>query len=140
MSGADALTIVRQHRVGVLVTLRADGRPHTSNVAYAVIDGQVLISVTASRAKTRNLRRDPRAALHVSTPDLSAWACLECTAGLSAVSTSPGDQVGQDLASLYRAIAAQDHPDWPEYYQAMVDEQRLLLTLTVLHGYSGGAA
>ena len=58
--------------MGVLVTLRRDGRPQTSNVVYAVRGSQVLVSVTEDRAKTRNLRRAPRADLHVSTSDGSA--------------------------------------------------------------------
>ena len=55
---------------------------------YAVTGQQVRVSVTQDRAKTRNLRRDPRAALHVSTPDGSAWAAVEGQAVLSPVPTA----------------------------------------------------
>jgi PPOX class probable F420-dependent enzyme len=139
MTPDEALTLVASHRLGVLVTLRGNGRPQTSNVVYAVRDRQILISLTEDRAKTRNLRRDPRATLHVSTGDLSAWAALETTAELSSVTDEPGDATGRALAELYRDIAGQEHPDWEEYYRAMVDERRLLLTLTVTHGYGGRA-
>jgi PPOX class probable F420-dependent enzyme len=133
----DALTLVARHRLGVLVTLRRNGWPQTSNVVYAVRDRQVLVSLTDDRAKTRNLRRDPRATLHVSTGDGAAWAALEATAELSPVSTEPGDATGQALAGLYRAVAG-EHPDWDDYYRAMVAERRLLLTLAVTHGYGYG--
>ena len=139
MTLEEALALVAGQRLGVLVTLRRNGRPQTSNVVYAVRDQQVLVSLTEGRAKTRNLQRDARATLHVSTPDMSAWAALEGTAELSPVTTSPGDATGQALAELYRAIAGGEHPDWDEYFRAMVDERRLLLTLTVTHGYGGGA-
>jgi len=43
------------------------------------------------------------------------------------------------LPALSHDIAGQEHPDWDEYYRAMVDERRLLLTLTVTHGYGGRA-
>jgi PPOX class probable F420-dependent enzyme len=72
----EALALVGQ-RLGVLVTLKRDGRPQTSNVIYAVRGREVRVSLTESRAKTRNLRRDPRATLHVSTPDGSSWAAVE---------------------------------------------------------------
>lgn len=72
MRTEEALALVAGQRLGVLVTLRRDGRPQTSNVVYAVADRQVRVSVTQDRAKTRNLRRDPRVTLHVSTPDGSA--------------------------------------------------------------------
>jgi PPOX class probable F420-dependent enzyme len=139
MTLEEALALVGRQRLGVLVTLRRNGRPQTSNVVYAVRDQQVLVSLTEGRAKTRNLQRDPRATLHVSTPDMSAWAALEGTADLSPVTTSPGDATGRALAGLYTAIAGSEHPDWDEYLRAMVDERRLLLTLTVTHGYGGGA-
>jgi PPOX class probable F420-dependent enzyme len=135
----EALALVAGQRLGVLVTLRRSGRPQTSNVVYAVRGDQVLVSLTEDRAKTRNLQRDPRATLHVSTPDGSAWAAVEATAELSPVTTTPGDSTGQALAELYTAIAGSEHPDWDDYYRAMVDERRLLLTLTVTHGYGGKA-
>jgi len=56
---------------GVLVTLRKDGWPQLSNVTYGW-DGEtqtIRISTTDDRAKTANLRRDPRASFHVTTGD-----------------------------------------------------------------------
>ena len=139
MTLEEALALAAGQRAGVLVTLRSNGRPQTSNVLYAVRDGQVRVSLTQDRAKTRNLRRDPRATLHVSTPDMSAWAALEGTAELSPVTTTPGDETGRALAALYVEIGGSEHPDWDEYHRAMVDERRLLLTISVTHGYGGGA-
>ncbi len=139
MTLEDALALVASQRVGVLVTLRRDGRPQTSNVVYALDGHQVRISVTEDRAKTRNLRRNPHAVLHVSSPDLSAWAALDGTAELSSVTTTPGDATGQALAELYRDIAGTEHPDWQEYHRAMVQERRLIITLTATSGYGGKA-
>ncbi len=134
-----ALALVAGQRLSVLVTLRRNGRPQTSNIVYAVRDRQIRVSLTEDRAKTRNLRRDPRATLHVRTPDGSAWAALDGNAHLSPVTTTPGDETGRALAALYVDIAGIDHPDWDEYYRAMVDERRLVLTIDVTHGYGGGA-
>ncbi len=135
----EALTLVEAHKPGVLITLRHDGRPQSSNVVYAVSGRQIRISVTEDRAKTRNLRRDPRAALHVSTPDGSAWAAVEGLTTLSPVSATPGDETGRALAQLYVAISGSEHPDWDEYHRAMVPERRLVVTLDVTHGYGGRA-
>lgn len=138
MTTDDALALIASLRLGALVTLRRDGRAQTSNVVYALRDRQVLVSVTEDRAKTKNLRRDPRATLHVSRPDGSAWAAVECDAGLSPVSAEPGDATGRALLDLYEAISGAAHPDPDDFFRAMVDERRLLLTLTVTHGYGGG--
>jgi PPOX class probable F420-dependent enzyme len=134
----DALALAGGQRLGVLVTLKRDGRAQTSNVVYAVRGRQIRVSLTENRAKTKNLRRDPRATLHVTTPDGSSWAALEGDADLSPVTTTPGDETGRALAELYVEIAGSEHPDWDAYYRAMVDERRLVLTVHVTHGYGGG--
>ena len=140
MTLEDALALAASQRLGVLVTLRRNGRPQTSNIVYAVRGREIRVSVTEDRAKTRNLRRDPRVTLHVSTPDGSRWAAIEGDAHLSEVTTTPGDATGQALAELYVDIAGSDHPDWDEYYEAMVAERRLIVTMTATHGYGSGAA
>ena len=117
-------------RTAVLVTVRADGSPQTSNVVFAY-DGVVArVSVTADRAKTRNLQRDPRGVLHVLGEEFGAYASVSVAAALGPVSTSPGDVAGVELLALYEAVAGAQHPDPQDFYQAMVDERRLVLTLT----------
>jgi PPOX class probable F420-dependent enzyme len=115
----------------VLVTLRADGSPQTSNVAFAVLDGVAKVSVTDNRAKTRNLRRDPRAVLHVLGDTFWVYASVTCTAELSPVSTVAGDEAGRELLEVYEAITGGPHPDPNEYFEAMVTDQRLVLRLTL---------
>jgi PPOX class probable F420-dependent enzyme len=65
--------IARNHRA-VLATIKRDGRPQLSNIAYALDhDGRIRISVTRDRAKTRNLRRDPRATLAIQSGNWYAY-------------------------------------------------------------------
>ena len=45
--------------------------------------GRIYVSITEGRAKTANLRRDPRAALEVTHPDGWAWATAEGTVELA---------------------------------------------------------
>lgn len=113
----------------VLITVRSDGSPQSSNVGIAVDGTDFRVSVTATRAKTRNLLRDPRATVHVLGQDFWAYASVSCTADVGAVSTQAGDQAGNDLLALYNAISDVPHPDPGEFLQAMVDERRLMLTL-----------
>ena len=66
MDLTDALHFIRDRKQGVLTTIRSNGRPQLSNILYLLGgDGVVRISVTDDRAKTKNLRRDPRASLYV---------------------------------------------------------------------------
>ncbi len=135
MEISDALDFVRGRRQGILVTLKSDGRPQSSNIAFAVDDDEViLISVTDSRAKTRNLRRDPRASLHVNRDDFYAYAVIEADVEAMPVTTDPHDATAEALVAYYRAVAG-EHDDWDEYRRAMIDEGRLVLRLHPTHAY-----
>jgi PPOX class probable F420-dependent enzyme len=130
-----ALDFVRQHRNGVLVTQKRDGRPQLSNVIYAVDDaGTVRVSVTADRAKAKNLARTPVASLHVTRADFYAYAVLEADAELSPVAQAPDDATVDELVDLYKAMIG-EHDDWAEYRAAMVRDQRLVVRLTPTHAY-----
>lgn len=123
--------LLASKRQGVLVTLKRDGRPQLSNIAYHLGDDDVVrISVTAGRAKTANLQRDPRASLHVTRDDFWAYVVAEGTARLLAPAERPDDATADALVEYYRAVAG-EHDDWDEYRAAMVSERRLLIELPV---------
>jgi len=125
----DALDFVRPRRQGVLTTIRANGRPQLSNLMFVTRDdGSIMISVTDDRAKTRNLRRDPRASLYVQGENFWTWAVIEASAELSEVTADPHDATADALVEYYR-LGSGEHPDWEEYRAAMVADKRLVLTL-----------
>ncbi|MEU6524234.1 PPOX class F420-dependent oxidoreductase [Streptomyces sp. NPDC046924] len=130
------LALIGDHNGGVLVTLKRDGRPQLSNVNHAYYPDERLIrvSLTDDRAKTRNLRRDPRASYHVTTPDRWAYTVAEGTAELSPVAADPHDETVQELIRLYRDVNG-EHPDWDDYRAAMVRDRRLVLRLRVERAY-----
>lgn len=121
---------------GVLVTLKRDGRPQLSNVSHAYYPDEriIRISVTDDRAKTRNLRRDPRASYHVTSGDRWAYTVAEGTAELLPVAQDPYDETVEELVRLYRDIVG-EHPDWDDYRAAMVRDRRLVLRLHVERAY-----
>ncbi len=124
------------HGLGVLATVKRSGLPQLSNVVYAYdAAGRTMsVSVTDDRAKTRNLRRDPRASMYVTTESRFAYAVAECTAELAPVTTAPNDDTAQALVDLYRAVNG-EHPDWDEFRAAMIAEKRLVLRLRVQRFY-----
>jgi PPOX class probable F420-dependent enzyme len=119
----------RQSR-GVVATIKRDGRPQLSNVSYALVGDEVRVSVTADRAKTRNLERDPRVSMHVTTERFYPYVVAEGAARLSPPTTAPDDTTADQLVDVYRRIAG-EHPDWDEFRQAMIDERRLVLRFTI---------
>lgn len=135
MEITDALDFIRDKRNGILITLKSDGRPQSSNIAFAVgPDDVIRVSVTADRAKTANLRRDQRATLHVNRDDFWAYAVLEADTRMLPVAESPDDATADALVEYYRTIAG-EHDNWGDYRQAMVDDRRLILELHPTHAY-----
>ncbi len=130
------LAVIAGNSLGVLATIKRDGRPQLSNVSYH-FDAPSLsisVSITEPRAKTRNLRRDPRAALHVSSDDGWSYGVAEGDAILTQPATDPGDSTVEGLIGLFRSISG-EHPDWDEFRRAMVDDRRVLMTLPIAHLY-----
>ena len=124
-----------EHR-GVLVTIKRDGRPQLSNVDYTYDPATRVLrfSVTDGRAKTVNLRRDPRASFHVTTANGWSYAVAEGIAELSRVASCPDDATVDELIDVYRAVQG-EHPDWQEYRNAMVADRRLVIRLPVQRVY-----
>lgn len=125
-----ALDWARDRRNAVLITLRKDGRAQSSDIAYSVEDGTFLVSVTDSRAKTTNMRRDPRVVLHMTDPASWSYLSFDGTVELLPTTTSVDDDTNDALVRYYEAVSGGPHPDWDEYRRAMVDEGRLIVRFT----------
>jgi PPOX class probable F420-dependent enzyme len=128
------LTLLSSAHTGVLTTIKRDGRPQLSNVGYVFADGVIRISITDGRAKTANLRRDPRASFYATTTDFGSYVVAEGTAELSEVAKDPHDATVDDLVDVYRDIRG-EHPDWDEYRAAMVEDRRMVLRIAVSRVY-----
>jgi PPOX class probable F420-dependent enzyme len=118
---------VRPRRNVVLLTTRRDGRPQASPVTGALgADGHLLVASYPTRAKVRNLVREPVCSAMVLSDDFGgAWVQVH---GTAAVHT--GEAGVERLVDYFRA-AAGDHPDWDEYRQAMRDRDKVAIDITI---------
>jgi PPOX class probable F420-dependent enzyme len=122
-------------RQAVLATLAADGRPQLSNVLY-VWDGAertARISTTADRVKARNVRRDPRAALHVSGDHFWQYAVAEGAVTVSEVAAAPGDPAVRELLALHAVFYGALDED--TFAAQMITARRLVVRLHVSRIY-----
>lgn len=117
---------VRPRHHGVMLTRRRDGWPQASPVTMGLGDnGDILVSTYPHRAKTRNLRRDPRASMVVLSDDFGGpWVQVDGAAGVLDLP----DAV-EGLVEYFRNIGG-EHPDWEEYREAMVKQGKSLIRLT----------
>ncbi len=132
----DLWELVAAANGGTLATIKRDGRPQLSDINYTADREKrvIRISTRSPLAKVHNLRRDPRASLHVPAPGGAGYAVAEATATLSAVAADEHDAVVAELVEVYRLVRG-EHPDWDDYRRAMVSDQRLVLRLDVERVY-----
>ncbi len=130
------LALLERQNRGVLATIKSDGLPQLSiiNFAWQPEVPLIRISVTAGRAKTKNLLRDPRASLQVISEDYWTWTVVEARVELSEVARDPDDAASEELVELYRLVNG-EHPDWSDYRAAMVHDRRQVLRLHPVHVY-----
>jgi PPOX class probable F420-dependent enzyme len=129
----ELLDFARTRHHYVLVTERQDGSPQLSPVSGGVdAGGRLVVATYPERAKTRNVRRTGRATVLVLSDEWDdAWVQVDGDAEvLDAVSDGTPDDTALDAFEEYFRCISGEHPDWAEYRQAMVDQDKTLLRLT----------
>src|SRR3982750_4562582 len=103
----DHHALLAESRLGVLAPIKRDGLPQLSPVQpfYDHDAGTLQVSMTEDRAKAKNLRRDPRAAVEVTAPDGRSWATAEGSVTLAGPGTDPHGPEVEALVAYYRAAA-----------------------------------
>jgi PPOX class probable F420-dependent enzyme len=117
---------IRPRHNMVLTTFRADGSLQSSPVTGGV-DGQgrVVIASYPQRAKSVNIRRNPKASVIVLSDEFNgAYVQLD---GDAEVIVAP--EATELLVNYYRVIAG-EHPDWQDYRRAMLDQGKCLIRVT----------
>lgn len=89
----ELVDLLDKQRFGVLATVKRSGHPHLSTVLYQwdAEERVIRVSTTADRLKARQIRANPRVALHVNGPDVWSFAAVEGDAELVEVSPEPAD-------------------------------------------------
>ena len=108
--------------VAVLVTLRANGAPHAIPVWYEYTDGAFLVFTSSTFQRVKNLERDSRAAITISTHDepymyVSAEGPVEITAEGVA-------EIGLSIARRYMGERGE------QFLAEVLDERSVVLRLT----------
>ncbi|QGZ52093.1 TIGR03618 family F420-dependent PPOX class oxidoreductase [Streptomyces sp. QHH-9511] len=134
----DALSaLLSTQRFGTLATNKSSGHPHLTTMLYHW-DAEarvVRFSTTADRIKVKQLRRDPRAAVHVPGGDVWSFAVAEGEAEVSEITTTPGDAVGRELLSMVPEAARPRDEEEDAFLEQLVAERRVVIRLKVSRLY-----
>ncbi|MGA2210897.1 MAG: PPOX class F420-dependent oxidoreductase [Acidimicrobiales bacterium] len=122
-----AREFLRHNHRAVFHTRRQDGSPQLSPVSCTIDEqGRAVVSTSETSAKARNARRHPSVSLCVFQDAFYGdWVQVDGTAEVISL-----PEAMDALVAYYRSIAG-EHPDWDEYRQAMVDEQRVIIAVTI---------
>ena len=120
---------LEDHHDAVQTTVKKDGTPHVARIGIGLVDGKLWSSATQDRARTKNLRRDPRSTLMVMGDNRWEWMGLE-----TRVTILEGPDAPQLNLKLYRVLAGEPD-DLDEYLEAMVKEKRIIYEFEVLRSY-----
>lgn len=124
-----------ENHQGVLTCFRKNGMPQMSIVTCGPYRDGVAFSTTASRAKLLNLERDARCSLMISKQDWWGYVVLEGKATILSPDNTPADELRDALREVYKIATNTEHSNWPEYDQAMVDDNRAAVIVVPVHVY-----
>lgn len=121
------LDFVRSRHRSVLVTHKRSGGLQISPVTSGVdTEGRIVISTYPERAKAVNLRRDPHASVCVLSDEFNgAYVQIDGTAEVLDMPDAL-----EPLVEYFRCISG-EHPDWDEYREAMRNQNKSLIRITI---------
>ena len=109
----------------VLTTFRRNGGAQMSIITVGAYRDGAAFTTTEDRAKLKNLRRNPRCSLLVSHDNWRPYVVLEGQAQVLAADNTDAEELKHALRDVYRsASGGNEHPNWDEYDQAMVEDRR----------------
>ena len=126
--------VTQTHR-GVLTTFRRNGAVQISIISCGPYRDGIAFTVTETRVKLKNLRRDPRCSLMVSNENWWGFVVLEGKATILSVDNTPPDEFRDALRDTYRTASGEEHSNWKEYDQAMKDDRRSVIIVVPDHIY-----
>lgn len=127
--------LLSEHRFSTLATVKRSGHPHLSTVLHHwdPEERMIRISTTEDRIKARQIRHNPRVALHVNGPDVWSFAVAEGDAEVSEPTTEPGDAIGRELLSLVPDLT--DPAERAAFLRQTVEEHRVVIRIRVSRLY-----
>ena len=129
--GDAARRFLAEPRFAVLATTNPDGSPHLTVLWYELRGDEVLFNTTTSRAKSRNLSRDPRVSVLVGDSD--TYVRLDGTAREVATGA-------QALDDIHRLAVRYDGPERADQTTREVwsKQERVSYAITIKRVYEYG--
>ena len=115
---------------GVLTTFRRNGMPQLSIVTVYPRDGGVGISITETRAKFKNLLRDPRCSVLISHADWwSGFLVFEGRAELTHSGNADTETLRRARRHIFSATTRRRSATWEDYDRFTEADKRVAMVV-----------
>jgi PPOX class probable F420-dependent enzyme len=124
-----ARSVLESDGLAHLVTINQDGSPQVS-IVWVGLEGDDIVSAhLRDQQKLRNLRRDPRVALSVETPNTNPMGLRECLIvhGRATIEEGGAPELLQKLAHTYLGpgVTFPPMPDPPPGFRLRITVERI---------------
>jgi PPOX class probable F420-dependent enzyme len=124
-----ARAVLESDALAHLVTLNADGSPQVT-IVWVGLEGDEIVSAHLfEQQKLRNIRRDPRVALSVETPETNAMGLREYVVvhGRATIEEGGAPELLQELARTYLGpdVTFPPMPDPPPGFRLRIAVERV---------------
>ena len=129
------LTFLKENTFAVLSAFRKNGAAQLSVVNTGPFRDGVAFTTTSGRAKINNLRQNPHCSLLVSRTDWRGYVVLEGNAVILDSDNTEANELRDAFRDVFLLASHSEHPNWPEYDQAMRDDKRAIVVVVPDHVY-----
>ena len=139
MLSEKARAFLGQTHRGVVTTFRKNGHVQISIISCGPYRDGVAFTVTSTRSKLWNLKRDPRCSILISMENWWGFVVLEGQAEIISAENTETEEFRLALRDVYRTCSGEEHANWEEYDKAMKDDKRSIILIVPDHVYGTAA-
>ncbi len=114
--------LIQEQSLGILATVKKDGSPQLTPIYYAYEDGQILISITKTRAKYHNIKRNPQVTMCIVKPEGRPYVTVSGRAEIEEQDIVDG------TAHVFKRFSNRPLPD--NFEDSLREQQRVLVKIT----------
>jgi len=114
--------LVKEQKLGVLATQKKDGSSQLTPIFYAYQERRMIISITKTRAKYHNIRRNPQVSICIMNPEGHPYVTVYGRAEIEE------EDIVDGTAAVFKRFNDQGLPD--NFEARLREQQRVLVILT----------
>lgn len=114
--------LVKEQKLGVLATQKKDGSSQLSPVYYVYQEGRIVISITKTRAKYHNIKRNSQVSICIVKPEGHPYVTVYGRAEIEE------NDIVDGTAAIFKRFNDQELPG--NFEAVLREQQRVLVFLT----------